>query len=292
MLTGIGTVTGNLYRLGHIFLQIISSRSSVGVRQSVDTTDKGLQGNSVGIGPRVAIAGNSLGKAVVALLVRLYQIQRRTVTTATTGTCSRDTYREIVGFKSTVICRHTATENNLANSCGITPVGIADEEPLVVVRQLHATSSTSVNNSLVGLGSLAPQFLVVIRVEQRTGMVEGSTGTQGQHSQIVGTPVISGCHSQVAQVTIVLSNGILDSHTLVVDKLEDFIGRSTWLNICLISWQILCYQRHTTILANQQEVEIGTSPAGLPLVVVILIHLGHKVLVEFVVFKLQTSELI
>ena len=123
-------------------------------------------------------------------------------------------------------------------------------------------------------------------------MVEGSTGTQGQHSQIVGTPVISGCHSQVAQVTIVLSNGILDSHTLVVDELEDFIGRSTWLNICLISWQILCYQRHTTILANQQEVEIGTSPAGLPLVVVILIHLGHKVFVEFVVFKLQTSELI
>ena len=123
-------------------------------------------------------------------------------------------------------------------------------------------------------------------------MIEGSTGTQGQHSQVVGTSVISGCHSQVAQVTIILGNGILDSLTLIVDELEDLIGRCPGLYISLIGWQVLCYQGHTTILAHQQEVEIGTGPASLPLIVVILIHLGHKVLVEFVVFELQTGELV
>ena len=123
-------------------------------------------------------------------------------------------------------------------------------------------------------------------------MIEGSTGTQGEHSQVVGTTVVGGRHSQVTQVAIVLRNGVLDGHALVVDELEHIVGSSTGLTRSLVGAHIGRDEGHTTILAHQQEVEVGTSPASLPLIVVVLIHLGHVVLVEHIVFELQARELI
>ena len=123
-------------------------------------------------------------------------------------------------------------------------------------------------------------------------MIECSTGTQGQHSQVVGTTVVGGSHGQVAQVAVVLRDGVLDGYALIVDELKDLFGRSTGLYVSLVGRQILRNQGHTTILAHQQEVEVGTRPAGLPLVVVILVHLCSEVLVELIVFEGQTGELV
>ena len=52
-------------------------------------------------------------------------------------------------------------------------------------------------------------------------MVEGSTGTQSQYGQIVGTTVVSRAHCQITQVTIVLGDEVLDRFTLVINELKD-----------------------------------------------------------------------
>ena len=63
MLASVGTVTGNLNRLGDVLLQVVTCRSGVSRGKSVDTTDEGLQRNGVGIGPGIAVAGNGRGAA-------------------------------------------------------------------------------------------------------------------------------------------------------------------------------------------------------------------------------------
>ena len=123
-------------------------------------------------------------------------------------------------------------------------------------------------------------------------MIEGGTGAQGHHGEVVGTSVVGGRHGQIAQIAVVFGDAVLDGGTLAVDELEDLFGSGAGLGVGLVGTHVGGEEGHTAILTQQQEVEVGTGPAGFPLVVVVLIHLGFVVLVEDVVFELKSGELV
>ena len=292
MLASVGTIAGNLHRLGDILLQVVACRCGIGLRLTIEATDEGLERYGVSVGPGVTIAGYGQGETLVAILIGFRQVLGGTVATTTTGTGTRNAHGEVVGLEVAVLCRHTASEDDLTHSGGITPTGITDEQAFIVVGELHATGGARVDHGLVELGSFLPETTVVVGIEERAGMIESSTGTQGKDSQVVGTAVVGRRHGQVAQVAIILRDFILDGLTLRVDECKHLIGSGTWLHAGLVGRHILGEKRHTTILTHQQEVEVGSQETSLPLVIIILVHLGLEVFVECIVLELQAGELV
>ena len=131
-----------------------------------------------------------------------------------------------------------------------------------------------------------PALLVVICIEKRTSIIEGSTGLEGQHGQVVGTAgLVLALQLEITEVAIVLDDEVLDGGTFGDDELENLVARNAGLSVSLVGIEVSSNQGNASEGAHQQEIVVGTQEAGFVLQVLILVNLSLVVEVENVVLE-------
>ena len=102
-----------------------------------------------------------------------------------------------------------------------------------------AQFSAFIYQLLVCKGCLMPALLVVAGIKKWTCIIECSTSFKSQHGQVVcTTSLVLTLQLHIAKITIILYYCVLDSNTFFVDELENLIGSSSGLSVCLIGIQI------------------------------------------------------
>ena len=119
-------------------------------------------------------------------------------------------------------------------------------------------------------------------------MVEGSAGTESHDSELVGTTCLRLC--RVADSRIVLENAVLNGCALVVDELEDAVGRHLRQLVGLGGIHVAGLQRHILIVAHELEVEVSSCPARLVHIVLILPDLVAIVDIELILTPVDVAE--
>ena len=186
MIERVLTVTPDLCRAVHILLQIVARRRGIHIGCAIDAAHIGLQRLSVGIRPHIAVLGHSSLQTYIALLISFHQVLGRAVSTLTASTCARHADGEVILLERIGSAQHAAGEDNLLQSLGVLPVGLSLEQASIVRRQRELAGFGRVDQVEVSLSGCLPKRLVIIRIEQRTGMIEGGTSTECQHGQVIG----------------------------------------------------------------------------------------------------------
>ena len=137
-----------------------------------------------------------------------------------------------------------------------------------------------------------PQFLITGSIEQRTGMIQGSTCLQSQHSQLVGAACLSITHHQITQVGIINNDTILDGIAFLVDERKNLICGISLQLVGLIGIHHMIHQRYSTILAHQSQIEESPGPSSLPLKVLVTVHQLGIILIPFIARKGKIIKLI
>ena len=101
-----------------------------------------------------------------------------------------------------------------------------------------------------GYSSFVPQVGIVVRIEQRTGMVKCGLGTESHDREHCGTAFLWRTVCHIAEIGIVFHNLVLDVGTLTVDEVEDFVYRRTWQGSLFVTRAVVRLEGYGTILAH------------------------------------------
>ena len=135
-------------------------------------------------------------------------------------------------------------------------------------------------------------LLIARRIEERTRPIKRSTSLEGKDGQVVGTSILGSTQSHASQVRVILDDAVLYGITFIKDVLEHLVRRLARLVVDISCRHLRVDDRHTTILANEIEIEVSTPEAGLPLIVFITVHLLLIVGVELEILELQVLEIL
>ena len=220
-------------------------------------------------------------------LVGIHKILGRTVA----AIASFQTYREIGFLQGVGIC-HRAIEDNLWSSFLVCIV-VGCPQTIVGCSQSLALLFGRINQFPGCQGCLMPKLCIIVLIEERTGMIKGSTGLQGKNGKLVGTTgLYLATYRHIAQIGIIYHDAILDAVAGILDEIKHLVGRTHRQTVQIICRNVVAIERCSIILANQAEVVISTQEAGLPAHVLILEHLLRIVVIILIVGKLLVGKLI